>query len=215
MSFLDLARERYSERRFSDAPIEREKLERILGAGRVAPTAENFQPQRILVVQSPEGLEKVDKGTRCRFGAPCVLVLAYDMTESAHNADVVDYGVVDVTIAGTQMSLAAQELGIHSCWVGLIDPPTLRRELGIPATHRIVALMPLGYPSERSRPSYLHRRRKPLEQTTFFETYGAPGPKTDDEGRPRDLRPQARAGERSASRHGSRRRAQTAQIAYS
>lgn len=176
MSFMDLAQERYSERHFSPTPIEPEKLAQILEAGRIAPTAENYQPQRILVVQSPEGLAKVDRATKCRFGAPCVLVLAYDMTEAARNADVVDYGIVDVTIVGTQISLAAQELGVHSCWVGLIDPPELRRGLKIPGNFRIVAVMPLGYPSDKSRASYLHRRRKPLEQTTFFESY----PKADD-----------------------------------
>ena len=127
MSVTDLMANRYSERRFSPAPVEDEKLQAILAAGALAPTAENKQPQRILVVQSPEGLAKVDRATKCRFGAPCVLVLAYDMTEAARNADVVDYGIVDVTIVGTQISLAAQELGVHSCWVGLIDPPELRR----------------------------------------------------------------------------------------
>ena len=155
MSFMDLAQQRYSERHFSPTPIEPEKLAQIL-----------------------EALAKVDRATKCRFGAPCVLVLAYDMTEAARNADVVDYGIVDVTIVGTQISLAAQELGVHSCWVGLIDPPELRRGLEIPSNFRIVAVMPLGYPSEKSRASYLHRTRKPLEQTTFFESY----PKADGDG---------------------------------
>lgn len=181
MSFLELAQARYSERHFSSTPIEPEKLQYILEAGRVAPTAENYQPQRILVVQSPEGLERMDACTKCRFGAPCVLILAYDLKASAHNADVVDYGIVDTTIAGTQISLAAEDVGIKSCWVGLIDPPELRRQFSIPASYRIIAVMPLGYPSDKSRPSYLHRRRKPLEETTFFEQYPKPTSDSDSE----------------------------------
>lgn len=171
MSFLELARARYSERRFSPTPIEPEKLEAILEAGRLAPTAKNRQPERILVVQSPEGLAKMDRCTPCRFGAPVVLVLAYDMTVASRHPDVVDFGVVDVSIVGTHLMLAAADLGIHSCWVGLIDPSELRRQFDVPDRLRIISVMPMGYPSERSRPAILHERSKPTEELFFFETY--------------------------------------------
>ena len=169
--FLELAQGRYSERRFSDRPVEDEKLELILEAGHLAPTAENKQPQRILVVRGEEALARMDKCTRCRFGAPVVLVVAYDMTDAARNPDVLDYGVVDSAIVADHMSLEAAELGIHSCWVGLIDPSELRRQFDIPREYRVVCVMPLGYPSERSRPSRLHKRRKELRETVFFDTY--------------------------------------------
>lgn len=171
MTFIDLARERYSERRFASDPIEREKLEQILEAGRLAPTAHNRQPQRILVVQTPEGLEKIDRCTECRFGAPVVLVLAYDMTASSHHPDVVDFGIVDTSIVGTHMMLAAADLGIHSCWVGLIDPSELRRQFDIPRSYRILSVMPLGYPSERSHPAPLHARSKDISELVFYESY--------------------------------------------
>ena len=132
MPFNELIQSRYSERHFATTPIEPEKLQRILEAGRVAPTARNLQPQRILVVQSKEGLEKMDLCTRCRFGAPVVLVLAYDLEVASYNPDVVEFGIVDTSIAATHMMLQAQDLGIHSCWVGLIDPPELRRQFQIP-----------------------------------------------------------------------------------
>ena len=171
MGIVDVMRERYSERRFSPAPLEDEKLAAILAAGNLAPTAENKQPQRILVLRDQEALEKVDLCTRCRFGAPVVLVLAYDMTEASRHPDVADFGPVDLAIVGDHMSLAAAELGVHSCWVGLIDPSEVRRQFDVPPTYRIVALMPLGYPGEKSRPSRLHRRRKELGQTVFFDSY--------------------------------------------
>ncbi len=171
MSVVDIMRERYSERRFSPEPVEEEKLLAILEAGNLAPTGENRQPQRILVLTGDEAMAKVDLCTRCRFGAPVVLVLAYDMTAAARNPDVADFGPVDVAIVGDHMSLAAAELGVHSCWVGLVNPSEVRRQFGVPPTYRIVALMPLGYPSEKSRPSRLHRRRKELGETVFFGSY--------------------------------------------
>ena len=171
MSFADLARERYSERRFSDTPIEQEKLDAILEAGRIAPTAHNRQPQRILIAREPESLEKIDKGTGCRFGAPVVLILGYDMERASRHPDVVDFGVLDTAIAGTHMMLQAQELGVHSCWVGLIDPSELRRQFNIPRNIRVVSVMPLGYPSERSHAASLHTRRIPAEEMFFYDSY--------------------------------------------
>lgn len=171
MAFLDLARDRFSERRFSPEPVAPEKLAQILESGRLAPTAHNSQPQRILVVQSAEGLAKMDKCTDCRYGAPLVLVLAYDMKIAAHHPDVVDFGILDTSIAATQMMLAGHELGVHSCWVGLIDPPELRRQFSIPKHYRIISVMPMGYPSERSHPSHKHGASIPLEEMFTYETY--------------------------------------------
>lgn len=172
MAFVDLARSRYSERRFAPTPIEPEKMDLIVEAGRTAPTARNAQPERILIVQSEEGLEKIDRCTECRFGAPAVLVLAYDMTKASRHPDVVDFGVVDTSIVATHMMLQAAELGIHSCWVGLIDPSELRRQFKIPLTYRVIGLMPMGYPSERSHPSPLHARRHDADELFFRESYG-------------------------------------------
>ena len=172
MSVTDLMANRYSERRFSPAPVEDEKLQAILAAGALAPTAENKQPQRILVVRGDEALTKMDKCTRCRFGAPIVLVLAYDMTVAARHPDVTDFGTVDIAIVGDHMSLAAEELGVHSCWVGLIDPSELRRQFSVPSDFRIIGVMPLGYPSERSHPASLHARRHDASELFFRESYG-------------------------------------------
>lgn len=171
MDFIDLARGRYSERRFAPTPIEPEKLERILEAGRLAPTAKNRQPQRILVVESEEGRAKLARGTECHFGAPVALILGYDMEVAARHPDVVDFEVVDTSIVGTHMMLEAAELGIHSCWVGLIDPSELRRQFHAPRSLRIISILFLGYPSERSHPAPLHARSKPLDELVFRETY--------------------------------------------
>ena len=71
MDFLQLAQNRYSVRKFTERPVEREIIDKILRAGTLAPTAKNLQPQRILVMDTQETLEKLDRATKCRFGAPC------------------------------------------------------------------------------------------------------------------------------------------------
>ena len=181
MSFLELAQARYSERHFASTPLEPEKLEYILEGAALLPLQKTTSHSAFWLCKAREGLKRIDACTKCRFGAPCVLILAYDLKASAHNPDVVDYGIVDTSIVGTQISLAAEDVGIKSCWVGLIDPPELRRQFSIPASYRIVAVMPLGYPSDKSRPSYLHRRRKPLEETVFFEHYPQPASQPETE----------------------------------
>lgn len=171
MAFIDLARNRYSERTFASTPIESEKLDLILEAGRLAPTARNLQPQRILLVTSPEGLAKVDRATACRFGAPAVMVLTYDMTVASRNPDVVDFGVVDTSIVATHMMLETADLGVHSCWVGLIDPSELRRQFNIPRNLRIISVMALGYPTDASAPSPMHGQSRPLDELVIRETF--------------------------------------------
>lgn len=78
MEFAKLSAERYSLRKFSDRPVEQEKLTQVLEAGRSAPTAHNLQPQRIFVLQSPQALEKADGCTGAHFHPPVILVVAYD-----------------------------------------------------------------------------------------------------------------------------------------
>lgn len=174
MGFYNLARDRYSERTFSTQPIEAGVLDQILEAGRLAPTARNMQPQRLLVVQSAEGLEKIDRCTKCRFGAPCVVVLAYDMTQASRNPDVADFGAIDTSIVATHMMLQAQELGVHSCWIGLIDPSELRRQFHIPKSYRIISVMDFGYPQESSQPAAMHEASKSIDDLVFYETFEAP-----------------------------------------
>ena len=102
MEFMELAAQRYSVRKFSDAPVEPEKLSAVLEAGNVAPTAKNLQPQRIYVLSSAEALEKVDGLTRCRFGAPAVLLIAYDADEDWKNPleEGIHAGQQDASIVG-------------------------------------------------------------------------------------------------------------------
>lgn len=166
MEYQDLIRERYSCRAFDGRPVEEEALERILEAGRVAPTAKNLQEQRVYVVESAEDLAKVDELTRCRYGAGTVLVVAFDAENVfTYPGGERDSGVEDATIVATHMILAAKDAGVESLWVNLINPAEVKAAFGLPQNEEVLCLMPLGYPTEEAHPSSRHADRKPLSET--------------------------------------------------
>ena len=166
--FLKLAEERFSVRNFSQDEIKQEELDKILRAGQVAPTAANFQPQRIFVLKSDEALDKAREVTPFCFNAPMVLLICYDKTVSWKAVDGHDSGIVDATIAITQMMLEAWDLGIGSCWVRGYDCRLLDKVFGLPANLESVALLPIGYLSEKSRPAPVHDRRIPIEDMVDY-----------------------------------------------
>ena len=123
MDFLELARERYSVRKFAPKKVENEKLDAVLEAGRLAPTAVNYQPQRILVLDSEESLGKLRDCTPYHFSAPLALIVCYDDTTSwKRSYDGKDIGKGDTSIVTTQMMLEAAALGLGTTWVGHFDP---------------------------------------------------------------------------------------------
>jgi len=169
MSFTDLIEKRYSVRKFSDAPVEREKLDKILQAGRLAPTAKNFQPQRIFVVQSAEGLEKLSKCSPCIYGAPVALVVCYDKNKSwVRPHDKKDHGDIDASIVCAHMMYAAQELGLGSVWVCYFDPDAVTRALNLPENLIPSSILPIGYPAADAEPAPMHFERQPLAETVKF-----------------------------------------------
>ena len=170
MEFLQLSEARYSLRKFSDRPVEAEKLAAILEAGRNAPTAHNLQPQRIFVLRSPEALEKADACTAAHFHPPVILVVAYD-PEAAwkRETDGKNHGEIDASIAATQMMLEAADLGLGTTYVGVFDPEVLHAEFPEELKDLTpIALLPLGYPAEGAHPSRLHADRKPLEELVKY-----------------------------------------------
>ena len=167
MSFLELAKARYSVRSFQDRPIEEEHLNLILEAGRVAPTACNFQPQRIYVARSAEAREKLASVCRCTFGAPVILVVCYDRERDWKNKLLPGYesGETDAAIVCTHMMLEAFELGIGSCWVGYFNPQVVAETLGLPENVTVAALLPMGYPAEDAQPLPLHSQFRDFGDT--------------------------------------------------
>ena len=157
MSFLDLASQRYSVRDFSPEPVEEEKIEMILQAAKVAPTAVNYQPQKLYVVKSPEAVARL-AAIRPLFGAPMAIIICYDDSLSWKNSrdSGHDSGEVDAAIVTTHMMLQAWELGVGSCGMGAFSPAAVSEAFGIPANQHPVAILPLGYPSESCKPSDRH-----------------------------------------------------------
>ncbi len=166
MEFMEIVRERYSCRSYDGRPVEQEKLSEILEAGRLAPTAKNLQEQKIYVVESPEGLAKIDKLTRCRYNAGTVLIVAFDKNNVfTYPGGKRDSGIEDASIVTTHMMLAAKNAGVDSTWLNLIDPDEVKREFSLPENEEVLCLLNLGYPDKNAEPSQNHFTRKPLSET--------------------------------------------------
>lgn len=169
MEFTDVIEKRYSCKNYSAQKVEDEKLTAILNAGRVAPTAKNFQEQRIYVVRSEEGLAKIDAATPCRYGAPICLVVAYDRSNMfTYPGGKHTSGAEDAAIVATHMLLAAANAGVDSCWINFFDPEKLAAELGLPENEEVLMLMDLGYAAKGAGPLANHGLRKPLEETVAY-----------------------------------------------
>lgn len=150
MTFMDLAKARYSVRKFSDKPIEKEKMDAILEAGRIAPTGHNYQPYRVYVLQSPEALEKIRGLTRCAFNAPVVLMVTVRKDEEWVNP--------------FEHSIRAGEQGIGSCWVNYFPVTQTADAFGLELNEVPLLLMPMGYAAEGVHAAHLHTERRSNEE---------------------------------------------------
>lgn len=173
MTFMELAKSRYSERYFDGRQVEDEKLSLILEAGRVAPTGCNYQPQRIYVIKSDEAMEKAKSTGASLCGCPVALLVCYDIDRVWHNPrdrryDDYNCGEQDASIAAANMMYEAEELGVHSLWIRGFDSQDVIEAFGLPDNHIPVMMLALGYQSEKSHPAHLHGKRLPLEETVTF-----------------------------------------------
>lgn len=168
MEFTEVIENRYSCKDYTDKQVEKEKLTKILEAGRVAPTAKNLQEQKIYVVQSKEYLAKIDACTSCRYHAPTVLVVTYDKNNVfTYPGEKRDSGVEDATIVATHLLLAAYNEGIDSCWINFFDPQKIAQELNLPENEEVVMMLDLGY-GKQSEPLPTHYLRKELDETVKY-----------------------------------------------
>lgn len=172
MDFMTLARTRCSVRQYQERPVEPDKLEQILTAGQIAPTAANLQPQRILVIQSAEGLEKLAASARV-YGAPLALVVCSDHDVSwKRSFDGKDSADIDASIAATHMMLAAAQLELASIWVCHFNPTRLRADFGLPENIEPINILGIGYArGEVKSPDRHAADRKPLHEIVVMETF--------------------------------------------
>ena len=170
MEFTNLIAERYSCKNFDGSkPVETAKLNAILEAGRLAPTAKNQQEQKIYVVQSEAGLQKIDAATPCRYSAPVCLVVAFDRNHTfTYPGGKRNSGVEDASIVATHMMLAAANEGVDSCWLNFFDPDKLAEALELPENEEVLMILDLGYAAEGVEPLPNHNSRKPLSETVTY-----------------------------------------------
>lgn len=152
--FLSLAKERYSVRSYSDKPVEQEKIDKILKAAQLAPTAVNYQPQMIYILQSEGAMNKINKLCRCIYGAPLVFLICSDERRSWKSQTERGYssGEMDCSIVCTHMMMEAWEEGLGSCWVRLFNVEAVAKAFDLPSYMKPICLLPVGYASEDSVP---------------------------------------------------------------
>ena len=170
MDFLKLAQARYSCKKYDpEQKVPQEKLEKILRAGQLAPTAKNSQPQHVYVMQSEEALQLVDSLTPCRYGAPVVLAITYDtQQEFVYPGEKYASGVEDASIVATHMMLAAAAEGVDSCWLNYFDPDKAAAAMQLPENEKVVLLLDLGYAAAGVRPTPTHAKTKSLEELVSY-----------------------------------------------
>lgn len=169
MDFIELVKSRYSCKNFSEKEVEKEKLDLILEAGRLAPTAKNMQIQRIYVAESDEALKKIDELTPCRYKAHLVLLVAFDESEAfVYPGEKYNSGIEDATIVASHMILAAASQGVDSCWVNFFDPGKAHEKFSLPKNEKIIAMIDLGYANKGVKPLENHYKRKNIDETVKF-----------------------------------------------
>ena len=167
MDFKKLINERYSCRDFSSSPVEIEKLEQLLDAARLAPTAANRQAFKIYVISSSEYKSELQKIYNKEWftNASYVLAIAVNKDESWHNALDVGYGFVDVGIVFDHVALMASEIGLASCWVAAFDYAAAKAFLKLDDKWEVAAFMPIGYAKAKVTP----KRRKSIDDIVVYK----------------------------------------------
>jgi nitroreductase len=167
MSFLELATKRYSVRAYKSTSVEDEKLNQVLEAARLAPTAANRQPFRLIVITT--------KGKEAELGRiygrpffvqpPLVICICSVPSESWVRMDGRKYCDVDAAIVMDHITLAATDLGLGTCWIGAFDPKAVHEVLRIPDNVEPIAFTPLGYSDELPR----DKKRKDISEIVRYE----------------------------------------------
>jgi nitroreductase len=176
---LNFINSRQSDRKYSDKPVEKEKLERIIEAGRMAPSACNAQPWKFIVVTDPELVLKVADAASAKLigmnsfvaQASVILVIVREKPNMSSKVGATiknkDYSLIDIGIATENICLQAKAEGIGSCIIGWFDERQIRKLLEIPKSKRVELIITLGYSLSEQR----EKRRKPAEETVSYNKY--------------------------------------------
>jgi nitroreductase len=170
MTVTEAIRRRKSVRSWKDSPVEDEKLDQLLEAARLAPSASNRQEWRFVVVTDPGMRKKLASAARDQAfvgEAPVVIACCAETDEHRMTCGQLSYPI-DLAIAIDHMTLVAAELGLGTCWIGAFHEDRVKKLLGIPDEIRVVELLPVGYPADTSPKE---KTRKPLDQIVHREKW--------------------------------------------
>lgn len=169
MGFRDLITKRYSVRAYDSRPVEEEKLQEILDAARLAPTAANRQPFQFIVIRTAGRETELSRIYKKEWfwKAPIVIGACAVLSQAWSRMDGKNYGDVDVTIAMDHLILAATEVGLGTCWIAAFDPTAAREVLGLPEGVEPVAFTPLGYPADQPGA----KRRRALSELVRYDRW--------------------------------------------
>ena len=178
-NFLNIVKTRQSVRKYTDRPVEREKLIQCVEAARLAPSAENVQPWHFLIVDDPDlknnladqAFSGVFRPTLWAKKAPVLVVILAtpDILANRIGKQItgIQYYLLDIGIAGEHFVLQARELGLGTCWIGWFNAKGVKKALNLPKKYRPVSILSVGYPeTEHIR----EKKRNTIENICFFNT---------------------------------------------
>jgi len=165
MSFLDLAKERYSCRKFSNKQVEQEKIDKIIEAAMAAPTAANLQPFKIWLLNRKDLIDKMSKATPFTFSVSTMLVIGANKSRAYNrNFDGKNFAEIDASIVATHVMMEIQDLGLATTWIGHFDPVMLNSEFPEMEKYEVVAIFPIGYAADDAKISELHYSTRSKEE---------------------------------------------------
>jgi nitroreductase len=170
-NFLNLVEQRKSIRSYKDIEVEKEKLDYIIEAFRLAPSAKNLQPWKLVIVTDKNIKEKLFTACKSQpsiVEAP-IVIAACAKEEEAYGVmgGYMNSFAIDIALAFEHLMLAATEQGLGTCWIGAFFEKDVKDILGVPENVRVVALTPIGYPNDSGR----ERKRKPVEDIISYNSY--------------------------------------------
>lgn len=164
MDFLELTKNRYSVRSFSNKKVEKEKVLKILETIKFAPTAKNIQPIKVFYTDDDKTLKLLNTSSPCEYNAQLMFVVTYNSNETLYDKKNNPIALIDASIVSSHMVLEAEDLGVNSVYIAAFDPDIVRKNFKIPKENEIVLLLFMGYKTEDSKPANGHIMSKKNEE---------------------------------------------------